>query len=100
MLTQIIAGDALERVADKMRDECLTTFKTSMQNGVVKKEEGSTSTHLRDLIGTEHTVKMSDIIDQTVENSMEDKKFVFKVPLRHFVRRVNEKKRDLDDNYR
>jgi hypothetical protein len=67
MLTQIIAGDALEQIADKMRDECRTTFKTSLQNGVVKKEDGSassTSTHLRDLIGGERTVKMSDIIDQ------------------------------------
>ena len=110
MLTQIIAGDALELIADKMRDECRTTFKTPIQNGVVKKEEGgnasasstaATSTHLRDLIGSENTVKMSDIIDQTIENSMEDKKSPFKVPLRHFVRRSSEHKAksDAEDSY-
>jgi hypothetical protein len=64
MLTQIIAGDALEAVADKMRDECRVTLKTPLSNGLVKKEEDSSSTHLRDLIGAEQTVKMSDIIDQ------------------------------------
>ena len=95
MLTQIIADDALEQVANKMREECRTTFKTSLPNGnvaTIKKEDDSTSgTHLRDLIGTENTVKMSDIIDQAVENSMDDqKKSPFKVPLRHFVRRVSD----------
>jgi lysine-specific demethylase 3 len=106
MLTQIIAGDALEQVADRMRDECRTTLKTPMANGVIKKEEDPNSgTHLRDLIGSENTVKMSDIIDQAVEDSMEDKKSPFKVPLRHFVRRVSEveksgkNKNELEDHY-
>ena len=39
MLTQIIAGDALEQIALKMRDECRLTFKTGLANGIAKKEE-------------------------------------------------------------
>ena len=92
MLTQIIAGDALEQIAHKMRDECRLTFKTGLPNGVVKKEEEGGTTHLRDLIGNETRVKMSDIIDQTIDNSMEDKKFSLKVNLRHFMRKINDGK--------
>jgi len=99
MLTQIVAGDALEEL-DKKLNNCGVKFrlanklnngqKSSKQNGNLNGNNGGGAgsgdtgssdnsnsgngkgASLRDLIGSEQKVKMSDIIDACVEDSMEE----------------------------
>ena len=124
MLTQIVAGDALEEL-DKKLNNCGVKFrlanklnngssqKSSKQNGNLNGNNGERGTgsgdtgssdnsnsgngkgaSLRDLIGSEQKVKMSDIIDACVEDSMEEmNKDDSNAKLTHFVRTT-----DLDED--
>ena len=122
MLTQIVAGDALEEL-DKKLNNCGVKFrlanklnnggqKSSKQNGNLNGNNGSGTgsgdtgssdnsnsgngkgASLRDLIGSEQKVKMSDIIDACVEDSMEEmNKDNSNAKLTHFVRTT-----DLDED--
>ena len=91
MLTQIVTGDALEELNKKLNNcgvkfRLATKSKVNGHNGTEEKNNGngSTGVSLRDLIGSEQKVKMSDIIDACVEDSMENEKQGKK--LTHFVR--------------
>ena len=124
MLTQIVAGDALEEL-DKKLNNCGVKLrlanklnngssqKSSKQNGNLNGNNGERGTgsgdtgssdnsnsgngkgaSLRDLIGSEQKVKMSDIIDACVEDSMEEmNKDDSNAKLTHFVRTT-----DLDED--
>ena len=125
MLTQIVAGDALEEL-DKKLNNCGVKFrlanklnnggqKSSKQNGNLNGNNGERGgagsagdtgssdnsnsgngkgASLRDLIGSEQKVKMSDIIDACVEDSMEEmNKDDSNAKLTHFVRTT-----DLDED--
>ena len=110
MLTQIVTGDALEEL-DKKLKHCGVKFRLASCNsshgkskhvnghnggsgGNGNSETGSDGSNsgngkgasLRDLIGSEQKVKMSDIIDACVEDSMEDMKDDSNAKLTHFVR--------------
>ena len=96
MLTQIVTGDALEEL-DKKLNNCGVKFRLAgAQNGKSKvnglngngeNDSGNgKGASLRDLIGSEQKVKMSDIIDACVEDSMEDMKDDSNAKLTHFVR--------------
>ena len=118
MLTQIVAGDALEEL-DKKLNNCGVKFrlanklnngqKSSKQNGNLNGNNGSGTgsgdtgssdnsnsgngkgASLRDLIGSEQKVKMSDIIDACVEDSMEEmNKDDSNAKLTHFVRTTDQ----------
>ena len=126
MLTQIVAGDALEEL-DKKLNNCGVKFrlaankldnggqKSTKQNGNLNGNNGERGgagsagdtgssdnsnsgngkgASLRDLIGSEQKVKMSDIIDACVEDSMEEmNKDDSNAKLTHFVRTT-----DLDED--
>ena len=104
MLTQIVTGEALEELTEKL-NACGVKFKiansvlkagNSKVNGVGgNTTNGKDSTNnkgasLRDLIGSEQKVKMSDIIDACVEDSMEEQQ---DLKLKYFVRET-----DLDED--
>ena len=97
MLTQIITGDALEELNKKLNN-CGVKFrlanskpKVNGHNGTGNEDKnngtGSSGVSLRDLIGSEQKVKMSDIIDACVEDSMEHEKQQKK--LTHFQRQTD-----------
>ena len=95
MLTQIVTGDALEEL-DKKLNNCGVKFrlagahngksKVNGLNGNGESDSGNgKGASLRDLIGSEQKVKMSDIIDACVEDSMEDMKDDSNAKLTHFI---------------
>ena len=91
MLTQIITGHALEELNKKLNN-CGVKFRLANSKPKVNGHNGTnednknngTGVSLRDLIGSEQKVKMSDIIDACVEDSMEHEKQQKK--LTHFQR--------------
>jgi lysine-specific demethylase 3 len=104
MLTQIVTGEALEELTEKL-NACGVKFKiansvlkagNSKVNGIGGAGGGNTTTNgnkdnnkgasLRDLIGSEQKVKMSDIIDACVEDSMEEQQ---DLELKYFVRETD-----------
>jgi predicted RNA-binding Zn-ribbon protein involved in translation (DUF1610 family) len=102
MLTQIVTGDALEELNKKLNNSGVK-FKLANQKKNHRKVNGNHSSSeesgsskgasLRDLIGSgEQRVKMSDIIDACVEDSMGMDE-ADQPPLKHFVRKT-----DLDED--
>ena len=100
MLTQIVTGEALEDLTEKL-NACGVKFKianslkagNSKVNGVAGdktttngNKDVNKGASLRDLIGSEQKVKMSDIIDACVEDSMEEHPFP---ELKYFVRETD-----------
>ena len=96
MLTQIVTGDALEDLNTKL-GTCGVKFRIANAaskgkvNGVSSNGKDAASSNnkgasLRDLIGSEQKVKMSDIIDACVEDSMEEQQ---DMELKHFVRKTD-----------
>ena len=90
MLTQIVTGDALEELNNKLND-CGVKFRLASKskvNGHSGEDGNNKGASLRDLIGSEQKVKMSDIIDACVEDSMEDTENRENngIKLTHFVR--------------
>ena len=88
MLTQIVTGDALEELNEKLNN-CGVKFRLASKpkvNGLNNGSNNGAGASLRDLIGSEQKVKMSDIIDACVEESMEDRK---EQKLENFVRQTD-----------
>ena len=93
MLTQIITGHALEELNKKLNN-CGVKFRLANSKPKVNGHNGTnednknngTGVSLRDLIGSEQKVKMSDIIDACVEDSMEEHPFP---ELKYFVRETD-----------